>query len=219
VDSDTGPRRRGPLDELRVPGELPGLPAMRLQPKRAPDPRHRRLRETALSRHRARRPVRRVPRRRLQRLDDHLLDPRIGNRPPPARPRLVQQPLSPILREPRAPLPHRRVIHRQTLGDLRVLQPIGRPEHDPGTQRQRLSALATPRPRVQLLPLRCTENYLNRYRTRHPPNLEPAPNELMTQKALAALWGSVSIRGLGRRAGAVAGGQSAGSGDRAALAD
>jgi hypothetical protein len=62
------------VDELRVLGELPRLLAVRLEPERAPDPQHRRLREPDLARHRPGRPVRGVPRRRLERLDDHLLD-------------------------------------------------------------------------------------------------------------------------------------------------
>src|SRR3712207_9073477 len=42
---------------------FPGVLAMRLQPERLPDAMHRRLRQTDLGRHRARRPVRRVLRR------------------------------------------------------------------------------------------------------------------------------------------------------------
>ena len=130
--------------EVRILGELPRLLAMRRQSERAPDPRDRRLREPDLGRHRPRRPLRRVLRRRLQRLDDHLLHLGIGDRPRPPRTRLVQQAVQPILTEPRAPLPHRRVIDRQPLRDLRVLQPLGRRQHNPGTQRQRLSTLSSP---------------------------------------------------------------------------
>jgi glyoxylase-like metal-dependent hydrolase (beta-lactamase superfamily II) len=51
-----------------------------------PDVAHRRLREPDLTRHRPRRPVRRIARRALQRLDDHLIDLGIRDRPRPARP-------------------------------------------------------------------------------------------------------------------------------------
>ena len=51
-------------DELRVPGQLERLRAVRLQPERLPDPVHRRLVEPDLRCHRPRRPMRRVLRRR-----------------------------------------------------------------------------------------------------------------------------------------------------------
>jgi hypothetical protein len=47
--------------------------------------------------------VRRIPRHALQRLDDHLVDLGVGDRPRPARPRLIHQPVQPVLREPVAP--------------------------------------------------------------------------------------------------------------------
>jgi hypothetical protein len=54
---------------------------MRLEPERLPDPLHRRLRQTNLARQRTRRPVRRILGRGLQRLDDHLLDLLVADRP------------------------------------------------------------------------------------------------------------------------------------------
>ena len=47
--------------------------------------------------------MRRVLRRRLQRLDDHLLDLLVGDRPRAPRPRLIGQPIEAVLGEPVAP--------------------------------------------------------------------------------------------------------------------
>jgi hypothetical protein len=54
------------VDELRIARELPRLGAVRLQPERPPDSRHRRLRQPDLAGHRARRPARRVAGRGLE---------------------------------------------------------------------------------------------------------------------------------------------------------
>ena len=43
--------------------------------------------------------MRRVRRRRLERLDDHLLDHLAGDRARPAGPRLIGQPVEPVLSE------------------------------------------------------------------------------------------------------------------------
>ena len=138
-------------DELRVLGELPRLLAVRLQPERLPDPVHRRLGQADLARHRARRPMRRVPRRGLQRLDDHLLDLLVGDRPRLPRPRLIDQPIQAMLGETRERhLRDHRPLHPEPLGDLGVLQTLGRQQHDPRALRQRLRARAPPRPRLQL---------------------------------------------------------------------
>ena len=100
------------------------------------------------------------PRRALQRLDDHLIDLGVGDRPRPARPRLIHQPVQPIAREPVAPLADRRDRHAQIARDLAAARTLGRSEHDPRTQRQRLRGRPTPRPGLQLLTLTLGE--LNR---------------------------------------------------------
>ena len=135
--------------------------------------------------HRPRRPVRRVLGRRLQRLDDHLFDLVVGDRPWPARPGLVEQPVEPVARKPRTPLAHRRVIQPQTLRDLGVLQPLSRRQHDPRALRQRLSALPPPRPRLQLLPLRLRRLNRNSNRNRHTSCL-PRRHQFVHQDAAEA---------------------------------
>jgi hypothetical protein len=134
------------LDEQRVTGELPRLLTVRLQPERPPDPQHGRLRQTDLARHRPRRPVRRVARRRLQRLDDHLLDLLVGDRPRPPRPRLIRQAIQAVLGKPRPPLGGHPARDPQPHRDLGVLEATGRQEHDPRPQGQRLRARPPSRP-------------------------------------------------------------------------
>jgi hypothetical protein len=77
------------LDELRIPTELPGLLTVRLEPERLPNAVHRGLVETDLGGHRARRPVRRVLRRRFKRLDDHFFDLGVGDLSGLPRPWLI----------------------------------------------------------------------------------------------------------------------------------
>jgi hypothetical protein len=77
------------------------------------------------------RPMRRVPRRLLERRDHDLLDLLIAHRPRPSRPRLVQQALKPPFGEPVAPLGDRRTRHPLALGDLTVRQALRRAQHDP----------------------------------------------------------------------------------------
>ena len=129
------------VDEQRVFGEFEGVLAMRLEPERSPDPRHRRLREPDLCGHRPRRPVRRVLRRRLKRLGDHRIDLVVGDRPRPPRPRLVGQPVKPVLGEPAAPLGDHAARHAQLASQLSVRSvAIGHRQHDPRPQRKRLRA-------------------------------------------------------------------------------
>src|SRR5437867_3709636 len=60
------------VDEQWIFGQLERLAPMRLQPERTPDSAHRRLTESAARRHRARTPVRGVPRRAFQgQSDEH----------------------------------------------------------------------------------------------------------------------------------------------------
>ena len=79
-------------------------------------------------------------------LHDHLLDLLVGDRPRPPRPRLIAQPVKPMLGEAVAPLGDHRATGPQLLGDLGVRQARGRQQHDPRAQRQRLRGRAPPRP-------------------------------------------------------------------------
>ena len=81
--------------------------AVRLQRKRAPDAADGRRAEPAARRHRARAPVRRVARRRFQRVaDDGFSTCASVIRRGVARPRLIEQALEPAGDEPRAPFAH-----------------------------------------------------------------------------------------------------------------
>ncbi len=172
------------LDEQRVPRELPRVLAVWLEPERLPDPVHRRLCQSDLGRHRARRPMRRVPRRRLERLDDHLLDLGVGDLPGLPRPWLIGQPIQAMLAEAVAPAPRGRDVDPESLGDLGVVQTVGRGQHDPRALGQRLSARTPPRPRLQLLALSLAELNHHRARIRHTPPI-PATAELMHQDTSA----------------------------------
>src|ERR1700733_7854934 len=121
-----------------------------------------------------------VLRRGLQRLYDHLLNLGVTDRPRFPRAWLINQPIKTISSKPRSPLPYRLLIEGKPLRDLRVLQSLSRRQHDPRALRQRLSTLRTSRPRLQLLTLFIAQNNFNRYRTWHPPNLKPTPDELTT---------------------------------------
>src|SRR5207237_813310 len=140
------------VDELRVARQLPRLAPMRLQPERAPDPCDRTLRQPELGGQRTRRPVRRVLGRRLQRAHDHLLHLGVVDRPRPPRPRLVDETVETIGRKPRTPPRDHPPRDREPLGNLRVAEPRSGRKHDPRPLRQRLRALAPPRPCLQLLP-------------------------------------------------------------------
>jgi hypothetical protein len=107
----------------------------------------------------------------LQRRDHHGLDLLVGDRPRPARPRLVEQPLEALGRKPIAPLGDRQTRHTLALGDLRVGQLIGGGEHDPGSQRERLRGLAPAPPRLQRRSLLFRQSDLNSGRNRHNPSL------------------------------------------------
>jgi hypothetical protein len=155
------------LDELRVGGELELLLTVRLQRERLPRPPHRVLRNAQMRRQRARRPVRGVLGRGLERGDHDPFDLLIGDRPRLPRPRLVQQSLQSGRGEALAPLRDRRTRDTQLLGDLRIRQTISRRQHDPRAPRQRLRGLAPPRPRLQAGAFILRELDCNSSRSRH----------------------------------------------------
>src|SRR5437879_6592640 len=126
---------------------------MRLQPERAPDAADRGLTHSRCARHRARRPVRGVWRGLLERLDDHPLDILIVDRARLARTRLVVQPIKATPREATPPTAHRRGCATQPRSDLLAGLTVGRREHDPATERQRLGALWAPGPPLEHLPI------------------------------------------------------------------
>lgn len=94
------------LHEHRVGGRLEGFLAVRLQPERLPNARDHALREPRGTCHRARAPVRRADKKRLQRLGNQGADTGIVDSPGRTRARHVQQATEPLFDETTAPLTH-----------------------------------------------------------------------------------------------------------------
>jgi len=163
------------VDELRIFGELPGLLAVRLQPERPPDAQHRRLRQADLARHRPGRPVRGVLGRALQRLDDHLLDLLVGDRARPSGTRLVDEAVEAVLHKARTPLTGHIAMDSELAGDLRVVASVGRQQHDPRAQRERLRTRAPTRPRLQLATLNGRQRNRLKHRGGHDHTLPTCP--------------------------------------------
>ena len=159
------------LDELRVGRELELLLAVRLQSERLPGTPDRVLGDPQVCRQRPGRPMRRILRGALQRGCHDPLDLFIAHRSRPSRTRLVQQPLKPPLREPVAPLRHRRPRDPLSRGNLQVRSAPRRGQHDPRPQRQRLRRLRPTRPRLQPAPFLVTQLDHNSSRSRHHPPL------------------------------------------------
>ena len=154
------------VHELRVGGHLVLVDEVGLEPERAPYLRHSRLRHPCCCGHRPRRPVRRVRRVRLQSAHEHVLDHRVGDLARRPRPRVVGQPVQAALREPAAPLRHRRRMTAQLRGEVVVRPPRRGAQHDPAPQNQRLGRLGPSRPPLQRLSLRVVE--LHRHRRPSP---------------------------------------------------
>ena len=84
------------------------------------------------------------PRRRLQRLGQHALDLRIGDRARGPGPRLIQQAVEPRGQKPRAPLARPSASSAAAPGDRGVRLARGTAEHDARALRQRLRGLRPP---------------------------------------------------------------------------
>ena len=126
---------------------------MRLQAEGPPDPVHRRGTHAARLRHRARAPLRGVPRHRLQRHRHHPFDVRVADLARGARPRLVQKAVASLPDEPPAPLADRLARRAQPGRHAHVALSLGRRQHDPRAHRKRLSGRGPPQPAFQLFPL------------------------------------------------------------------
>jgi hypothetical protein len=144
--------------------QLEALDPVRLEAEGAPDPVHRGRRQAAGGRRGARAPVRGVLRRGLERAHEQVGDPLVADGPRGAAARLVAQALEPALGEALAPLADGVLGDAQLRRDRGVAQPLGRPQHDPCPEGQRLGRLAPPRPPLQLGPLRLAQVQ----RRRHP---------------------------------------------------
>ena len=113
------------VHEVGVRRELEGLAPVRLQREGLPDAVDRRRRVPRLAGHRARAPVRRLPRLFLQRLAHHLGHGGVIDAPGTAGPRLVLEPVHAVLGEAVAPLPGGEVVDAERIGDLHVVEPLG----------------------------------------------------------------------------------------------
>jgi hypothetical protein len=87
---------------------------MRLEPERLPDPVHGGLVQPDLGGHRTRRPMRRIARRGLQGLDDHLLGLGVGDLSRQPRSRLIGQALQAVLGKAIAPPAYRTDRHTES---------------------------------------------------------------------------------------------------------
>jgi hypothetical protein len=70
------------------------------------------------------------------------------------------QPVEAALGEAAAPAADRRAVAAEPRRDLLARLAVGRRQHDPAAQRQRLRALGTTRPPLKHLPLLLLEHYL-----------------------------------------------------------
>ena len=93
---------------------------MRLEAEGAPYLADHGVADARALRHLPRAPVRLPLRLALERLDDHGLDIRVGNRARPADPRFVVETLETTLDEPRAPLPDGLIRRSMALRDRGV---------------------------------------------------------------------------------------------------
>src|SRR3954449_10914864 len=131
---------------------------MRLETERPPDAADRRLGHPRRRRQRPCRPVRRIRRRLLERLDDHPLHVVVTDRPRCTRTRFIMEAVEPAVDEAPTPLAHRAPTNPRSLGDLDVVPALRARQHDPAPQRQRLRCARTPRPTLKRCPLLATQD-------------------------------------------------------------
>ena len=155
------------LDEPRVGRELERPGAVRLEVERTPDARHRRLAQAELFGERARAPVRRVLGLGLERTRHDHVHASVVDRPRPSGARLVVEPFEPALGEALSPRLHGRTADAELGADLRVVEPVGRGEHDARPRREGLGGLPPPRPTLELVPLVLGQFDRDRRRSRH----------------------------------------------------
>jgi hypothetical protein len=172
-------------DELRVRAQLPRLHGVRLQSEGPPDPRHRRLRQAGLGRHRPGRPVTVLAWPSFhESARDRRFDLLVGDlaRRPGAR--RVAQCADASLQEPDPPLAGRLPRHPGPLrnpGQRRDPALLRAGQHDPRPPSQRLRRRPLARQSLQRRALiRHRARSAGQARTRHQPSLQPA-NSSKTQ--------------------------------------
>jgi len=87
----------------------------------------------------------------VQRLGEHRLDQRVADRARRARARLIEQTPQTARDEAGPPLADCLSRHAERAGNLAIGALAATTEHDARPQRQRLRAVAMPRPRTELL--------------------------------------------------------------------
>ena len=137
------------LDKLGIGRQFERVQAMRLQPKRLPEPRDRRFREARHLRHAARRPLGRVRGRTFERPGNHVDDPIVGGFARRARPRLVGQAGQAADPKPLAPFAHAVARHAEARGHRPIGEPLGTGQYHPRSRRQSLRRGRAARPLVQ----------------------------------------------------------------------
>ena len=141
------------VDELRVGGQLEGLGPVRLEGERAPDATDGGMRQAGILRHRTDRPVRRVARLLAERALDHIGHAFVLDAARPARARLIDETVEPVLREPAAPLAHGVLVDAELGRHCLAGQSVRAAQNDPAALRHGPPHLSTPRLPLQILSL------------------------------------------------------------------
>ena len=131
------------FDEQGIGRQLEGLGAMRLKAEGFPDSVDRRGRQSDGFGQRAQAPMRRVPRRRLQRQTNDLRDLVVADLARRARTGLVVETAEAMLREPPPPFAHRVGGRAHAHADVLVLRAFRRQKDDARPLRQSLRGLST----------------------------------------------------------------------------
>jgi hypothetical protein len=155
------------LNELRISRELESLAAMWGQRESVPDAMHGRNGKARRLCHRARAPMRRVGRHRLQRLRHDLGDLLVSDLARRAAARLVIEAIQTPRSKPLAPCQNRHPGDADFIGDGTIVQTICRQKNNFGPHRIRPRDLATPYPRFQLEALLLAEDDFYRRRPSH----------------------------------------------------
>ena len=176
--------------------ELPGLHQVRLEPEGPPDPRHRRLRQPCLRRHRPGRPVTVLPAALLgQRPRDQRFHLLVGDLPRCPGTRRVRERIHPAPHEPDPPLADR--LPRQPgpgrdPGQRRDPALVRAGQHNPRPLGQRLRRRPLARQRHQRRALSVRQDQRNKLRARHLPSLQPA-NPSRTQDTRAIVSAQIRL--------------------------
>jgi hypothetical protein len=129
------------VDEQRILRQLEDVDPMWLQRKRLPDARDRGLTHVAVFGQAARRPVRRIARRRFQRRRQDPFHVGIGDLPRHARPRLVEQAIQAAGQKSAAPFTDGLFRHVHVPRNRSRGFAASAPQHQPRAQGQRLGVV------------------------------------------------------------------------------